>query len=438
MEWKTGIINRIHRRNDAVICTVLHTCHTSQERYRGDRNKGYGKRGISVIAYPALLIALIPVILAGCASSSTHHPSVSTSTPISSKNIIPGARCWPYCPVHSNSMLFGITPGSFSMGHYMGVPPGPAVSPDLSTDRIIQLKGNHPFFVHLYVSWQDGITPSLISSINTYRKEGLYINLALRYGPPAETGNAAAYASWVRQAVLSLPQVTVFQITNEADVGSSVDSDGYWPGAKHALVAGMEAAAGVKRPDQLIGFNWTHNIAAGANRSFFADLKTIGGKTFIHDVNFVGADLYPGTYYPIPQLHTPIREAMGSLLSSLRNVYMPAGGFNRSVPIFIQEAGWPSIDPTLTTDPTALSVRNKIEILLANAQYPRTVTAQASVLKSMLGSLRGYGVRLFQWFDLTDATGGIGDGWGILYSNYKPKPAYFVLKAAVDNGATSK
>ncbi len=402
------------------------------ERYKGAPVKMY--------AYPAILLILCVGLLAGCAASSTSHPHPSASSTPADSHIIPGISCWPYCLSHSyhnKNVLFGVIPGSFSMGHYMGVPPGPSVSPDLSTDRIVQLKGDHPFFVHLYASWKDGITPSLVSSINTYRKQGLYVNLALRYGPPAEVGNIAAYASWIRQSVLSLPQVTVLQVTNEADVGSSVDSDGHWPGAKHALVAGIEAAAGVKKPDQLIGFNWTHNIAAGANREFFASLKSIGGSTFIHDVNFVGADLYPDTYYPIPQLHAPIKEAMRSLLSNLRNVYMPAGGFGKNVPIFIQEAGWPSIEKSSSTNPTVLNVRHNIETLLANAQYPRTVTEQANVLKSMLASLHGYGVRLFQWFDLTDATGGIGDGWGILYSNYQPKPAYFVLKAAVDGTSIS-
>lgn len=437
-------MNRIHRIGAAFIYTISQPGNAGRRKHRDGRSGEYGKHGASVniYAYTALLITLIPVLLAGCASSSSHYRIPSTSAKVAGSvgsGIIPGMSCWPHCPSGNShgplkNIVFGVIPGSFSMGHYMGVPPGPPVSPDISMNRIAQLKGDHPFFVHLYASWKGGITPSLISTINAYREQGLYINLALRYGPPAEPGNTVAYASWVRQSVVSLPQVAVFQITNEANVGGSVDSDGYWPGAKHALVAGIEAAASVKRAGQLVGFNWTHAVVG--NRKFFAGLKSIGGSTFIHDVDFVGADLYPDTYYPIPQLHTPIKEAMRSLLSSLRNVYMPAAGFGRNAPIFIQEAGWPSIDPTSTTEPTVLRVRHDIETLLANAEYPRTAATQASVLKSMLASLHGYGVRLFQWFDLTDATGGIGDGWGILYSNYQPKPAYFVLKAAVDSGAT--
>lgn len=358
----------------------------------------------------------------------------------------PDASCWPSCPEQDPaSIRFGVTPGEFSYAGYLGVPAGSMVEPDESGARLVSLAAGNPFTVHMYVGWQSGVPSPLVQSINSYVAMGFSINLALRYGSPVVAGDSAAFAAWVQEMVKALPQVQIFQVTNEANVGLSTDSDGYWPGADNALVAGVEAAAQVKQPDQVVGFNFAYEPGAGPNTRFFDALARIGGAAFSRDVGFVGVDLYPGTYAMLPpqpsgaafHLGQLMYQVMTSELSNLRDHLMPAIGAGPSVPIFVQEAGWADFNPPSSSNPKIASAQKAITAIfnLMGDNQPRSELDQAEVLSAMISSLAGYGVGLFQWFDLTDSTNGVGDGWGLLSTNYDPKPAYYALQQAVADAA---
>jgi hypothetical protein len=227
--------------------------------------------------------------------------------------------------------------------------------------------------------------------------------------------------------------VKVFQVTNEANVGGSSDSDGYYKGARHAVVDGIEAAAKVRAPGQLIGFNYAVTPDTQDSIGFFRDLAQLGGSRFADDLSFVGIDAYPGTYWPLPSDIHPAK-GLSQELAQLRNVFMPALGVSSRTPIFIQEIGWPSFSSHVSNTPKAALERVKILKAFGKALIGRTAQRQGVVLTDFIRAVRGYGVRLMQWFDLTDARDGLGDKWGLLTAHYQPKPAFEVLAHAVRTG----
>jgi len=86
---------------------------------------------------------------------------------------------------------------------------------------------------------------------------------------------------------------------------------------------------------------------------------------------------------------------------------MPLAGLGPRVPIYIQETGYPTLDPLL-----------------------RSEERQAHALADYIRATKGFNVRLLQWFQLTDADSPVGDGWGILRPDYSRKPAFCVMRDA--------
>jgi hypothetical protein len=77
------------------------------------------------------------------------------------------------------------------------------------------------------------------------------------------------------------------------------------------------------------------------------------------------------------------------------------------VPLYVQETGFPTLGPA------------------------RSEARQAAALAGYIRATEGLNVGLIQWFQLADADSTVGDGWGLLRSDYSPKPAFEVLREAV-------
>ncbi len=350
--------------------------------------------------------------------------------------------CWPNCSNSEATMRFGVIPGAFSMERYFGIKITSNSNNKLELAVLRQLAGGRPFYIHMYAAWKSGINSQLIDQINEYKNAGLLINLALRYIPPAgHNGDVVGYANWIKSSVTKLKQVSIFQITNEANVGTTTDSDGYYKNAPLALVKGIEAAATVKTKNQIIGFNWSNSPYDSQSAQFWSQLKTFGNKQLIKDTGFVGIDLYPQTYFP--QLTNTglksLESEVTSSLKALRYKFMPLAGFTNKIPIFIQETSWPDYIPPNTNLLAAnklYSFANNIvqKILNVNA-FNRSQTAQAKALSLIVkGAEQSHvNVELIQWFDLQDANNLLGDGWGLVNDNFNPKPSFYVFKSLVKN-----
>ncbi|MGH9086101.1 MAG: hypothetical protein ACRDYW_11660 [Acidimicrobiales bacterium] len=306
-------------------------------------------------------------------------------------------------------LRFGVYPGNtFTVGKYVGLAgsEGRPIYGEAALAAMEDLAGGRAFDVHFYASWRGGIDPGLAQVMRDTESRGLRVNLALKYLPPeGRDGDIAGFAAWVADVVGDHPEVTTVQVTNEANSGASTDSDGGSVDPLGALIDGVEAAAAVKHPHQEIGFNWFYRLDPISDRTFWSTLGARGGQEFRDALDWAGVDIYTGTY--MPPVAIDDEASFRAALDYTRNEMMPLAGLGPDVPLYVQETGFP----------TAGEVRSE--------------TRQADALAAYIRAAEGFNVGLIQWFQLADADSIVGDGWGLLRSDYSTKPAYDVMRHAV-------
>ena len=209
------------------------------------------------------------------------------------------------------------------------------------------------------------------------------------------------------------PRVVALQVTNEANfIPFSPDSsDSAFRGVRDALIQGVEAAKDESERlgySQLrIGFNWVYRNDPQSEASFWDYLHDHGGASFVRAVDWVGLDAYPGTVFPPTEPPGGHRDGMVAAISQLRKCFMPIAGLGDSVPIHVEENGWPTSPPA------------------------RSYEQQSDVLDAMVRAVhdfRGtYNVSDYRWFDLRDHNSGSSNfqaQYGLLRDDYTPKPAF--------------
>lgn len=342
------------------------------------------------------------------------------TTPLSASSAPIAASAVPVPSVPSPSLVFGIYPG----GAAGTVGPAGPVAPEDPSRRLAALGAlrapGKPFVLHLYVSYTGANGASaeaqLGTEVSAYESAGFGIELVLCYRP-ADGGSAADvtdFTAFVRGAVAAFgasPRFIALQVTNEANVGGSPNaSDGYYAGARDALIAGVIAGKDQARASGFtqieVGFNWAY--ATDVGESAFWTALASGGARFIESVDWVGLDVYPGTW--VPQINGDLavgtQAAMEAALSELRQRYMPLAGLPSSVTLRIAENGYPT-------------------------GAGRTEEMQSAALQSAVeavNSVRGvYNVTDYRWFDLRDAnssSAGFESQYGLMTDDYSPKPAF--------------
>jgi hypothetical protein len=237
-------------------------------------------------------------------------------------------------------------------------------------------------------------------------------------GSPADV---AGFSDFARAAVADFGPSRHFvslQVTNEANVGGAPNAnDGSYRGATQALTAGVLAAKGQARASHFnqlkVGFNWAY--ATDAGQAGFWTALAQGGSAFARSVDWVGLDIYPGTWSPrtVTDLPSGTHAAIGHALSILRHRYMPLAGIPASVPLQISENGYP-------TGPG------------------RTPAMQAAALKSAIAAVSAaratYNVTGYRWFDLRDADSSstsVESHYGLMTDDYTAKPAFSVYHALI-------
>jgi hypothetical protein len=284
----------------------------------------------------------------------------------------------------------------------------------------------HPFVVRLtrlFYSGGDAGIAAMRRRALTFARRGYLVEIQVRYHPDsAHDGDVAGFASWVRRAVDVLGAVRgviALQVTNEVNFPLSADSsDGAYKNARDALVRGVIAAKAEARHKRFrrltIGFNWFYTNAPPSEQQLWSYLGRAGGPTFAQSVDWVGLDIYPGTFFPPVDTPGGERDAIVNALSALRNCYLPRAGIGASTPIHVEENGWPT-DPPL-----------------------RTYAQQVSVMQTMVRSFddyRGtYDVSDYRWFNLRDADSSslnFQQQYGLLDSSYRPKPAFAAYRRLV-------
>src|SRR4051812_11293914 len=312
---------------------------------------------------------------------------------------------------------FGIFPGS-QAGAVAG-PQQQAKPDDVERTRaaLAELRGGRSFAVHLYLEFTNAPDmPDRIAAAEAltdrYRAQGLDVEYVLAYRPRTRAGapDVAAFTAFVRAMVDRLgPRLHALQVTNEVNNSLSPDaSDGAYPGASDALVQGVIAAKDEARArglDELeIGFNWMYRQSPQTDQEFWEYLRDAGGKRFAESLDWVGADVYPGTFFP--PTATSYRDAVVNALDALRECYMSIPAIPRGVPIHFTESGYP-------TGPG------------------RSYDEQARALREMVGAYAdfsgNYNVSDYRWFLLRDGNSDVPDfqqQYGLLRDDYSPKPAF--------------
>jgi hypothetical protein len=326
--------------------------------------------------------------------------------------------------------VFGIYPG----GAAGTVGPSGPLAPEDPVKRLAALEqlkpANAPFVLHLYASYTGSMGYSAAAQtaadINSYTANGFKVELVVCYRP-ADLDAAVdvpGFVSFIRSTVDQLgsnPGVVSLQVTNEANVGGAPNAaDGYYPGAKDALIQGVTAAANERDLDHFsqlkVGFNWAY-ATDSSETAFWSYLGQHGGQPFLSALDWVGIDAYPGTWGPPLAsrlaLSQAVRQATVGALSALRQTYMPLGGIPASVPIHVSESGYP-------TGPG------------------RTNAMQASVLQAAVQAVVDYSgqynVSDYRWFDLRDANSSstsFESQYGLMTDTYAPKPAFALYQQLV-------
>jgi hypothetical protein len=335
---------------------------------------------------------------------------------------LPGSQ--PEARASGQPIEFGIFPGS-QAGAVAG--PQQQAKPDDAArtgDALAGLRGGRPFAVHLYLEFTNGPDmPDRIAAAeeltDRYRAQGLDVEYVLAYRPRTRAGasDVAAFVTFTRAMVARLgPRLHALQVTNEVNNSLSPDaSDGAYPGASDALVQGVIAAKEEARARGLreleIGFNWMYRQSPQTDQQFWEYLRDHGGARFVRALDWVGADVYPGTFFP-PAV-TSYRDAVVNALDVLRTCYMTIPDIPKTVPIHITESGYP-------TGPG------------------RSYDEQSSALSEMVRAYRdfsgNYNVSDYRWFLLRDADSDSDDfqqQYGLLRDDYSPKPAFAAYRELI-------
>jgi hypothetical protein len=384
---------------------------------------GGGWRRAAALGFAGALVAALATIVLGTSAGAAAPGRLALAASIRHQPLTNLERKSPAAP----RLVFGIYPG----GAAGTVGPSGLVAPENPTLRMAALEqlrpAGRPFVLHLYASYTgaDGWSAAqqVGQDVEQYGRAGFQTELVICYRP-ADGGSSAdvrGFAGFVRDAVQALgrtPGFVSLQVTNEANQGGSPNtSDGYYAGAKDALIDGVIAAKAETRTGGLghvkVGFNWAY-ATDGGERGFWRYLAQHGGRRFVEDLDWVGLDAYAGTWGPALGGRGLAAEAtsfFGGALRALRVTYMPLAGIPQNVPIRVSETGYP-------TGPG------------------RTDAMQVTVMKAAVDAVyhaRGtYNITGFRWFDLRDAdssSSSFESQYGLMRDDYSPKPAFGAYRA---------
>src|SRR4051794_25248802 len=319
------------------------------------------------------------------------------------------------------AIRFGLTPqvqvGQLGTGAVPPRVPEDAGKQIAALDRLRPANGPLVLRLHRFF-WSDGQEAVIrfLDLTRLYTSHGFQVELQLRYHPTSEQeGDIAAWTAFVREVVDRFgpnPNVIAIQVTNEVNLTFSPDSsDGSFDGSRDALIQGVIAAKDEARKrgfDGLaIGFNWAYRSDPSSEASFWGYLRDHGGRPFVASLDWVGLDAYPGTFFPPAEAPGRERDGMVNAFSSFR-CYLASAGIPDSVPIHVEENGYPTGDSP-----------------------DRSEARQVEALQAMVGAVqdfRGtYDISDYRWFDLRDSDStspNFQQRYGLLRDDYTEKPAF--------------
>jgi hypothetical protein len=304
-------------------------------------------------------------------------------------------------------LIFGIFAG-ISGAEYSTLSGGLELYDPAKTDAALtRLQSAHgPFVVRAYGVYHgrgrvENITPP---DFTRYFHGGRQLEYTLAYR--SSDGDLADWTRALRQTIAqvgtSLSALQVAEEPNNPDPATG--GDGASSNVIDAVVEGVLAAR-----DEIAARGL--RLAVGVNAApsfnpedrFWPTLVERGGPDFVAALDYVGLDFFPDVFRPLPTPDFP--GAVEGVVGHFRNA-LSAVGIPEALPIRITENGWP-------TSPS------------------RSPRRQAEVLEAIVRAIHGLRERLnvthYEFFALRDAVSGARDAlteWGLLRSDYSPKPAF--------------
>jgi hypothetical protein len=312
-------------------------------------------------------------------------------------------------------LVFGVFPLGMAGGPG-GVAAGPPDDFEAIGRAFRELQGAGRALVpRMYVLWSGAdSTAAVHAQIATLTAAGTPWDLVLCYRDPG--GDVPAWAAFVAQVVERHGRrLSAVQVTGEPNLSwAGAAADGAFPGAREAMVRGVLAGAAAKRAtggSAAIGFAVVPEIDPAAG-GFWAGVRQDGGSSFAAALDYAGIDLYPDVFGPRVGLDA-LPGAVERLLRDFRERALATAGIPASVPIRICENGWP-------TGPD------------------RPEHQQAAVLEAIIRTVHRLRSELnvthWQLFTLRDADSSKDDmfhRFGVLHSDYSPKPAFETLRRLI-------
>ncbi|MEA2147112.1 MAG: hypothetical protein QOG59_2699 [Solirubrobacteraceae bacterium] len=322
-------------------------------------------------------------------------------------------------------LTFGIGPGVAGQSGATQTTPVVPERPALRDAAIRQLAGHRAFVLRLNRLFESGGQRAIAAFARLarhYGRLGVQIELQVRYHPTAaHNGDVRRWLSFVAAVVRtfgSMPFVTSLQIANEVNLNFSPNtSDGAYRNATTALIRGVITAKALARrlhDRQLrIGFNYAWRFDARADAAFWRTLGRSGGAALRRATDWVGVDIYPGTYVPPPSAVLHLGDALLEGLAQVRKCYMPLAGFSARTPMRIEETGWPT-------------------------GAGRSPAAQNQAMRAIVGTANAYrgtyNITDLRWFDLRDNNShatGVESHFGLLDDQYSPKPGFATYRRLI-------
>jgi hypothetical protein len=307
-------------------------------------------------------------------------------------------------------VLFGIYPGGATGDDTGGLATGAPDDPDRIADLLDELQGSAgPFLVRAYTAFKDtGATPTTPADAARHAVRGRRLDLVAQY--QSASGDVAGYCHFVRSLVERYGPVTAtLQVAEEPNITDNPVLDGYYPGVRDAITAGVVAAKTHARAlglDLAVGVNTTPLFGPAA--SFLADLTAHGGPEFTAALDYVGLDFFPDVFRPV---EGDLAQGVAGLLAHHRELLRAAGLAH--VPLHITEHGWPT-GPDRSPRRQAEVVDTVVRVIAENAER-----------------LRVNGYTHFALRDADSANPGLFHNFGLTTDDYAPKPAFHAYRALI-------
>ncbi|GAA1090619.1 hypothetical protein [Pseudonocardia alni] len=313
-------------------------------------------------------------------------------------------------------MRCGIYPGGPVGGD--GEIIGPICDDPRSIDSSLAwLRGSKPFHLRAYAQFTDERAAGNVQvqhpqAPERYLSENTRLDLVLQY--QSTSGDIAGFCAFVARMIDEYgPVLGAVQIGEEANVTDNPVLDGAFLRVLEAVGSAILVAKNSARrscPGVLIGTNTTQLMA---DPHFYRRLLDSVRPDVAGHLDYLGLDAFPDVFVPLPP-GADLAAVCTWLLSSHRSDSLAPAGLG-DMPLHLTEHGWP-------TGPGRDGERQSamLEAMFASALQPDS------------------GVTSYTHFSLRDASddGSLFGGFGLMTSDYSPKPAFHRYRHLIDQHAT--